>query len=88
MEIGKKIQKRMNELGINQLDLARESGLSQSYVSSIIGGTRGAKRMSFSTVTALGQALGVDSDFFSIDVSQKQIGKGQANLTGNRDASL
>lgn len=66
--IGPKIQKRLDELGITQADLARRSGLTTGHVSSLVTGKRG-KRLSVGTLYALSKALGVSADFFYLDHS-------------------
>jgi transcriptional regulator with XRE-family HTH domain len=57
--IAKTLQALMTEQNINQSELARRAGLSQSAVSRIVNGSRGA-RLAGTTVLALADALKVD----------------------------
>jgi transcriptional regulator with XRE-family HTH domain len=58
-----RIAKRLDELGMNQSDLARKSGLSAAYINGLVHGKRG-KRIGASAAQKLAKGLRVGVSFF------------------------
>ena len=56
VDIGKKIRKKRQELGVTQSDLAKKAGIAQSTLSYI---EKGKKRPQFNTMSAICRELGL-----------------------------
>jgi transcriptional regulator with XRE-family HTH domain len=67
--LGERLAARMKELKLNQVTLSEASGVSQNYISEIITGSRGNRRMGVQVAARLAKALDVPIDFFSEPVS-------------------
>ena len=61
MELGKRIDRRMKELGLTQVKLAQKSGLTQQAISQYI---RGKSKPGYDAIAALLKALEVNSAWF------------------------
>lgn len=72
--IAQTLQALMAEQNINQSELARRTGLSQSAVSRIVNGSRGA-RLAGTTVLALADALSVDPRLLAGRPARRQAHK-------------
>lgn len=59
-ELGTYIARILKEKKFSQIDLAKKSNLSASYISRLISGYRGSKRPSFDTMLKLAQGLELD----------------------------
>ncbi|GEM44790.1 helix-turn-helix transcriptional regulator [Deinococcus cellulosilyticus] len=72
MQLGDRIQRKLDELGWSAVTLAERSGLSRATVYALLGNTRG-KRISLETATKLKEALG--ANFFEDGCLQKDTGE-------------
>jgi transcriptional regulator with XRE-family HTH domain len=67
INIGEKIRKRREELGMSLTDLSEASELSQSYISMIENGTRQA--VSVKTISKLARALRLKTNYLTDDLT-------------------
>lgn len=71
----RKLQRRMDELGLTQADLARLSGLSPGYIHLLVHGERG-RRIGAEALYGLCKALKVSPEFFyPVGLHMKQAGQ-------------
>ena len=61
--LGERINQRLDDLGMTQVELARRAKLSPGYVNDLIKGRRG-KRLGLDVTQRLGRALKVKPIFF------------------------
>lgn len=67
--IGGKLQRRLDEIGMGQAELARRSGLSSGHIADLVHNKRG-KQLTLTTLQKLCEALEVGPDFFYPELSQ------------------